>query len=190
MNENEELEPVHKLGAFTVKVAGQAYTISTIALLLMLAGILIPTAKYAFGLREPTPAQLLVAVSMAMFSAVLFLWILDSTSLLRFRSPWVARSVYAAAITSILGTSVGVYRDAFNESKYPYDGLWEITVWQTSKSEPVAQRQLLMAFSKNPPFFRGFSDAGRPTPPARPVNQPPGGGAVFLVFSPGEKNNF
>lgn len=144
---------------FTVTIAGQSYTIASLALLLMLAGILLPTAKFAFGLNEPTPAQLLVGVCMAMFSAVLFLWILDSTSILPFRSAWVSRSVYGAAIVSILGTSVAVYRDAFAESKYPYDGQWQITVWQTGQAAPVAQHRLLLSYSKPAEVYWGFSDA-------------------------------
>ena len=36
--------------------------VGTLALLVMLAAILIPTAKDAWELRAPTPAQLLVAV--------------------------------------------------------------------------------------------------------------------------------
>jgi hypothetical protein len=84
-----------------IRFAGQTYTITGLAFLLMLAGILLPTVKYAYYLREPSPAQLLVAVCMALFSAVLYLWILDATSILPFRSPWVSSSVYGAAIVSV-----------------------------------------------------------------------------------------
>src|ERR1022692_5321363 len=96
--------------------------ISEMALLLMLFGILVPAAFYAFKLRDPTPPQLLVAICISLFSSVVFLWILDSTSILRFRSEWVSRSVYGAAIVSVLGTSVAVYKDAFAAKAYPYEG--------------------------------------------------------------------
>src|SRR5436309_1899649 len=109
---NQPSEKVNLGSGLTIKFAGQKVTITTIAFFLMLGGILLPTAKYAFALREPTPAQLLVAVCMAMFSAVLFLWILDATEILPFRAAWVSKSVYGAAIVSVLGTSVAVYRDA------------------------------------------------------------------------------
>jgi hypothetical protein len=36
--------------------AGQTYTITGLAFLLMLAGILLPTVKYVYYLREPSPA--------------------------------------------------------------------------------------------------------------------------------------
>src|SRR5438046_1468148 len=99
----------------TAKVARSGASVRRIpglALQIMLVGILFPTAIYAFNLRNPTPAQLLVAICMSLFSAVIFLWILDATSVLRFRSEWVSRSVYGAAIVSVLGTSVAVYQDA------------------------------------------------------------------------------
>jgi hypothetical protein len=156
---------VKRIGSgLTIKVAGQKVTITTIALFLMIGGVLLPTAKYAFDLREPTPAQLLVAVCMAMFSAVLFLWILDSTSILRFRSVWVGRSVYGAAIVSILGTSVAVYRDSFAESKYPYEGLWEMTLWQAIDSgETTSKHRVLLSYSSSAETYWGFSDA-QPSP--------------------------
>ena len=159
---NQPSEKVNLGSGLTIKVAGQKVTITTIAFFLMLGGILLPTAKYAFSLHEPTPAQLLVAVCMAMFSAVLFLWILDATEILPFRAAWVSKSVYGAAIVSVLGTSVAVYRDAFAESKYPYDGPWEITVWETSKPAPVAHHRLLLSYSRSRDAYWGFSDAQFP----------------------------
>jgi hypothetical protein len=154
MPENQQRE-LRRTPGLTVKFAGQTFQLTTIALLLMLAGILIPTAKYAWDLREPTPAQLLVTVCMAMFSAVLFLWILDSTSILPFRSPWVARSVYGAAIVSILGTSVAVYRDVFAESKYPYDGLWEMTLW-SGYPEVTRKHRVLLSYSSSAETYWGM----------------------------------
>ena len=94
----------------------------------MLAGILIPSVVYSLNLKDPTPAELLIAICIALFSSVLFLWILDATSVLRFRSEWIGKSIYGAAIASIIGTSVAVYSDAFSERKYPYEGRWEISI--------------------------------------------------------------
>ena len=87
--------------------------IPEMALLLMLAGILLPTALYSFRLQSPSAPELLVAVSVALFASVLFLWILDATDIMPFRAPWISKSVYGAAIVSILGTSVAVYKDYF-----------------------------------------------------------------------------
>src|SRR5437763_1364461 len=99
-----------------------------IALTLMLLGILMPTAFYSIKLAQssPTPADLLVAVCIALFSSVLFLWIMDATGILPFKAAWISKSVYGAAIVSVLGTSVGVYKDYFNARKYPYEGAWQI----------------------------------------------------------------
>src|SRR5580700_2617368 len=98
------------------------------ALLLMLIGILAPTALYSFRLTSPSPAELLVAISIALFASVLFLWILDATGLMPFRAPWISKAVYGAAITSILGTSVAVYKDFFYANKYPFEGAWQATI--------------------------------------------------------------
>lgn len=56
------------------------------------------------------------------FLGVMVLWILDVTDMLLFRSAWVGRSIWLAAIASILGTSVGVYKDAFTEYARPFEG--------------------------------------------------------------------
>jgi hypothetical protein len=60
-----------------------------LALSLMLMGILVPTALYSFKLASssPTPADLLVAVCIALFASVLFLWIMDATDILPFKAP-------------------------------------------------------------------------------------------------------
>jgi hypothetical protein len=96
--------------------------LSGIALLLMLASVLLPSAYYSYHLKDPTASQLLIAICIGLFSSLLFLWIMDAVSILRFRAEWVSKSVYGAAIVSILGTSVGVYQQAFSENKYPYEG--------------------------------------------------------------------
>ena len=71
----------------------------------------LPASTHNFRLTDPSPAELLVAVSIALFASVLFLWIMDATGLLPFRAAWISKAVYGAAITSILGTSVAVYKD-------------------------------------------------------------------------------
>ncbi len=94
----------------------------------MLLGILVPAAFYSFNLRNPTPAQLLVAICISLFSGVVFLWILDATDIMRFRSEWVASSVYGAAIASCSWHQRRVYRDAFDSRKYPYEGAWDVVM--------------------------------------------------------------
>ena len=59
-----------------IHLLGGDYTIAGIALLLMAIGILLPSANYSLKLRNPRPAKLLVAICIALFSAVVFLWIL------------------------------------------------------------------------------------------------------------------
>jgi len=80
-----------RLDIHRIKFAGVEYSIPTIAFGLMLVGILLPTAKFSLNLKEPSPAQLLIAICISLFSAVVFLWILDATSLLRFRAEWVSK---------------------------------------------------------------------------------------------------
>jgi len=92
------------------KIAVSRQKVPELAFTLMIAGILVPTAMYSFRLTSPSPAELLVAVSIALFASVLFLWIMDATGILPFRAAWISKAVYGAAITSILGTSVAVYK--------------------------------------------------------------------------------
>ena len=49
------------------------YSIPTIAFGLMLVGILLPTAKFSLELSDPSPTQLLIAICVSLFSAVIFL---------------------------------------------------------------------------------------------------------------------
>lgn len=133
--------------------------ISDMAFVLMLMGILLPAAFFAYRLKDPTPAQLLVAICISLFSSVVFLWILDATSVLRFRSEWVSRSIYGAAIASVLGTSVAVYRDAWDTKKYPYEGRWEVTVTQADTNKLLADRSLILSYSESAQVYWGYSDA-------------------------------
>jgi hypothetical protein len=131
--------------------------IPTIALLLMLAGILLPSAAYSVRLEHPSPAELLVAICVALFAAVLFLWILDATSILTFRAPWISKAVYGAAIASILGTSVGVYKDYFETAAHPYEGLWHVVIVPKSTSQPV-ECSLVLSYSRSAGKYWGYSD--------------------------------
>jgi hypothetical protein len=132
--------------------------ISEMALLLMLAGILFPAATYSYKLHDPTPAQLLVAICITLFSGVVFLWILDATSVIRFRSEWVSRSIYGAAIVSVLGTSVAVYKDAFGARPYPYEGRWQLVVLQPPANKILANHNLLLIFSESAGEYWGYSE--------------------------------
>jgi hypothetical protein len=123
--------------------------IPEMALTLMLVGILAPTAMYSFRLSSPTPADLLVAVSIALFSAVLFLWILDATNLMPFRAAWISKAVYGAAITSILGTSVAVYKDFFYADKYPFEGAWQVSIEKADDPTHPTETILLLSYSRS-----------------------------------------
>src|SRR5258708_1191620 len=81
-----------------------------LALMAVVVAVLVPAVNYSVHLTDPTPAQLLVAICIGVFSSVLCLWILDAVNVLRFRSEWVARSIWTAAIVSVLGTGVGVFQ--------------------------------------------------------------------------------
>ena len=87
---------------------------------------------------------------------VVFLWILDATSILRFRAEWISRSVYGAAIVSVLGTSVGVYQDAFNEQKYPFEGRWEVKVRKAEQTTFVANHTVVLAYSRTAKVYWGY----------------------------------
>jgi hypothetical protein len=163
VNENEksisERGKGSRLDIHRIRFAGFEYSIPTLAFGLMLVGILLPTAKFSLGLNDPSPSQLLIAICISLFSAVVFLWILDSTALLRFRSEWVSKSVYGAAIVSVLGTSVAVYREAFTERKYPHEGRWEIQV--RSGDKLLASNELILIYSDTAETYWGYSDLGR-----------------------------
>jgi hypothetical protein len=130
------------------------------ALALMLLGILFPTAFYAFHLAQgsPTPADLLVAVSISLFASVLFLWIMDATDILPFKAAWISKSVYSAAIVSILGTSVAVYKDYFNAHKYPYEGPWQVVLTNSTDSTHPIEFSTILTYSENGGRYWGYSN--------------------------------
>jgi hypothetical protein len=147
-----------KVGSFLVKIGNTQYSLPNVALLFMLAGILIPSVVYSLNLKDPTPAELLIAICIALFSSVLFLWILDATSVLRFRSEWIGKSIYGAAIASIIGTSVAVYSDAFSERKYPYEGRWEISISSKESGSYIAKHIAAIVYSQTAETYWGYSD--------------------------------
>jgi hypothetical protein len=129
-----------------------------IALLLMLASVLLPSAYYSYHLKDPTAAQLLIAICIGLFSSLLFLWIMDAVSILRFRAEWVSKSVYGAAIVSILGTSVGVYQQAFSENKYPYEGRWNLSLINGDEIVRVLDLDIVLVYSDRSDSYWGYSD--------------------------------
>jgi len=131
-----------------------------IALTLMLLGILAPTAFYSFKLTQssPTPADLLVAVSISLFSSVLFLWIMDATSILPFRAAWISKSVYGAAIASILGTSVAVYSNYFSARKFPYEGAWQAVLTSTANPNRPTELLIVLTYSEGAAKYWGYSN--------------------------------
>lgn len=147
-----------KTGNMLVKIGSTQYSLPNIALLFMLAGVLIPSVIYSVNLKDPTPAELLVAICIALFSSVLFLWIMDATSVLRFRSEWVSKSIYGAAIASIIGTSVAVYSDVFAERKYPYEGRWDLSISLTEPDPSMIRHSAAIIFSETAETYWGYSN--------------------------------
>lgn len=141
-----------------IEIGGIKYKIPNMALTLMVAALLIPAAQYAIRLDDPTPAQLLVAICISLFSSVVCLWVLDAVSILRFRSEWVSRSIYGAAIASVLGTSVGVYQGAFAERKFPYEGAWILRVHSVADDTFVADHTVVLIHSDSTGTYWGYSE--------------------------------
>ena len=134
-------------------------------LLAVVIAVLMPAANYSMSLSDPTPAQLLVAICIGVFSSVVCLWILDAVSLLRFLSEWVARSVWTAAIVSVLGTGVGVFQGAFAERKYPYEGPWLVRVYSPASKSFVAEQQAVLTYSQSNESYWGYSETSLASPP-------------------------
>ena len=127
------------------------------AVTLIMAAILLPAVLNAFRLAssKATPTDLLVTICISLFSGVLFLWILDAVSILRFRSEWVSKSVYGAAIVSVLGTSVAVYKDFFAARKYVYEGPWN---FQYMEKDYVKRAHMIILYSDQAGAYWGYSD--------------------------------
>jgi hypothetical protein len=118
------------------------------ALILMLLGIMAPPVMYALNLSTATPTQLITSICMSLFGSVLFLWILDATSILKFRSKWVSRSVYSIGVASIISATIGIYKDAFSKHLHPFDGAWQMTCW-SGTGERLAEDQPVILYSNN-----------------------------------------
>ncbi len=132
--------------------------IPSIALIMMIAGILFPAVFYSANLRHPTPTTLLVAICVCLFASVIFLWILDATSILQFRKEWISKSIYGAAISSVLGSSVAVYKDFFEADKYPLRGSWEIMIIDSQSNKTIFDNELLLGYCRNNAEYYGFSE--------------------------------
>lgn len=139
--------------------------IPRLTLMLVVVAVLMPATKYSIDLRDPTPPQLLVAICIGIFSSVICLWLLDAVSILRFRSEWVSRSVWGAAIVAILGTGVGVFQGAFADRKYPYEGPWQVRVHSTVEDDFVVERQAVLTYSQSTESYWGYSDTVLPAQP-------------------------
>jgi hypothetical protein len=144
------------------QIEGLGHQIPRLTLMAVIVAVLMPAANYSFRLSDPTPSQLLVAICIGVFSSVVCLWLLDAVSILRFRSEWVSRSVWGAAIVAILGTGVGVFQGAFAERKYPYEGQWMIRVHSPSEDVFIAERQAVLIYSQPTESYWGYSDTALP----------------------------
>jgi hypothetical protein len=148
----------------TTSVQRLGRQIPQMTLMAVVIAVLMPAANYSLRLNDPTPAQLLVAICIGVFSSVVCLWILDSVALLKFRSEWVARSVWTAAIVSVLGTGVGVFQGAFAERKYPYEGPWLVRIYSPASKSFVAEHNAVMIYSQSNESYWGYSETSLPTP--------------------------
>jgi hypothetical protein len=60
-------------------------------------------------------------------------------------------------MTGSVGTSVGVYRDAFSERKYPYEGLWHVYIQSVESQDYMADHELLLHYSTSAETYWGFA---------------------------------
>ena len=131
--------------------------IPKIVLLAIVVAVLLPAANYSLNLIDPTPSQLLVAISIGVFSSTLCLWLMDAVSVLKFRSEWVSRGVWGAAIVSILSTGVGVFQGALSERKYQFEGKWEARFISKESGVSLAEVPLNLTYSISAETYWGFS---------------------------------
>src|SRR5258707_29335 len=52
----------------------RSFTLPNILIAVMATGIVLPSVMYSLSLRSPTPAELLIAICIALVSNLLFLW--------------------------------------------------------------------------------------------------------------------
>jgi hypothetical protein len=149
----------------TSQVEMLGHQLPRITLMAVVIAVLMPAVNYSIRLRDPTPAQLLVAICIGVFSSVICLWILDAVSFIKFRSEWVARSVWTAAIVSVLGTGVGVFQGAFADRKYPHEGPWVVRVYSPVDKSFSAERQAVLTYSQSTDSYWGYSETSLIVPP-------------------------
>jgi hypothetical protein len=137
--------------------SGKRYDVRSVVVTLIVAAVLLPAARFSFGLSAPQPSELIVAICIAVFSSLLCLWLLDVTGVFPFRSVWVSRSVYGAAVVAILGTTVGVYQGAFSDRKHPLEGAWELQV-SDKDGVATAHRNVVLIHSESAADYWGYSD--------------------------------
>jgi hypothetical protein len=106
-----------------IQKGGQWWLGSIIAVILAL-GILLPPILYGVLLHPRWAGDVLVAVGVCLFSALVYLWTLHAISVITFRDAWMSKAIFGAAITGILGTSVIVFRTQLATS-FPFEGRWE-----------------------------------------------------------------
>lgn len=70
----------------------------------------------------------------------------------------MSKSVYGAAIVSVLGTSVAVYKDFFSDRKYLYEGKWELTIQKKDADTYMGRFAVSMNYSENAGSYWGFSN--------------------------------
>jgi len=136
---------------------GKRYDVRSVVVTLIVGAVLLPAARYSFGLSAPQPSELIVAICIAVFSSLLCLWLLDVSGVFPFRSAWVSRSVYGAAVVAILGTSVGVYQGAFSDRKHPLEGAWDVQV-SDKDGVVIAHRNVVLIHSESSDDYWGYSD--------------------------------
>ncbi|HEY8095767.1 MAG TPA: hypothetical protein VIE65_06680 [Methylobacter sp.] len=91
------------------------------------AGILFPPIIYAFGHWPRSASDVVVNISVCLFSSVVYLWTLHAISIITFRDTWMGKAIFGAAITGILGTSAMIYRSQLLSSdSYPLSGKWNL----------------------------------------------------------------
>ena len=145
------------MASFGEQIADIGKQIPGLVLLAIVVAVLLPAAKYSSNLTDPTPSQLLVAISIGVFSSTLCLWLMDAVGVLAFRSEWVSRGVWGAAVVSILSTGVGVFQGALAERKYQLEGKWEARVISKESDIYLTEVPLVLSYSTSADTYWGYS---------------------------------
>jgi hypothetical protein len=105
------------------------YGASLLAIVLTIclaAGILFPPIIYALSHWPRSASDVVVNISVCLFSSVVYMWTLHAISIITFRDTWMGKAIFTTAITSILGTSVMIYKDQLSSEHYPLSGKWGV----------------------------------------------------------------